>query len=142
MTGAKRGRKPSPLPTGIVSLIRKRWGVEFYAEGWPDVGPTFVVSKREPSGRRPGRPAGRKPVMATKPSEERARTLKTPRARALRDGMLAGLELIVLRARMQTYETRRYSRESAVLAAMADFRWPNRSARELKRLLLTMRRGL
>lgn len=131
------------MPTGIARVVRKRWEVEFYAKGWPDgVGPTFVVLKREPSGRRPGRPAGRKPVMAAKPSEERVRTLKTPRARALRNRVLAGLELIVLRVRMQTYEALGYSRESALQAALANFNWRNRSAGELKRLLLVMRRGI
>ena len=41
--GAKRGRKPSPLPTGMARAVRTRSGVEFYAEGWPEgVGPTWA----------------------------------------------------------------------------------------------------
>ena len=49
--------------------------------------------------------------------------------------------MIALRARMKIYEAQGCSRESAVLAAMADFDWPNRAKTgEVKRVLLEMRR--
>ena len=51
------------------------------------------------------------------------------------------MAMIVLRPRMKIYETQGCSRESAVLAAMADFDWPNRAKTgEVKRVLLEMRR--
>ena len=84
--GAKRGRKPSPLPTGMVRAVRTRSGVEFYAEGWPEgIGPTAGVAKRNPTGRKPGRPAGAKIVVRAEPSEKRRRSLKTTRDHLLRD---------------------------------------------------------
>lgn len=86
------------------------------AEGWPEgVGPTAGTAKRNPSGRKPGRP-------------------KRPFPEALK--------LIVLRSRVKTYEAQGYSRESATLAAMTDFHWPQRAkAGEVKRVLLEMRRA-
>lgn len=55
--------------------------------------------------------------------------------------MLNEIAMIVLRTRMKIYETQGCSRETAVLAAMADFDWPRRAeANELKRVLLAMRR--
>jgi hypothetical protein len=100
----------------MARAVRTRSGVWFYAEGWLEsMGPTAGVAKRVSTGRRPGRPR-----------------------RSLRQA----LELIVLRTRMKTYEAQGYSRESAVLAAMADFHWPKRTAAgELKRVLLEMRRS-
>ena len=99
----------------MVRAVRTRSGVEFYAEGWPEgIGPTAGVAKRNPTGRKPGRP-------------------KRPFRKAL--------EMIVLRTRMKIYEAQGCSRESAVLAAMADFDWPKRAEEgEVKRVLLEMRR--
>jgi hypothetical protein len=113
--GVKRGRKPLPLPTGMARAVRTRGGVEFYADGWPEgIGPTWGVVKRNPSGRKPGRPK--------RPFRE-------------------GLKLIVLRTRMKTYEAQGCSRESAVLSAMADLHWRNGDKpAEVKRVLLEMRR--
>jgi hypothetical protein len=122
--------------------VRTRSGVEFYAEGWPEgIGPTAGVAKRNPSRQKPGRPAGGNIVVRAEPSKKRRRSLKTARDHLLRDRMLNAVAMIVLRARMKTYETRGCSRESAVLAAMADFDWPNRDKiGEVKRVLLDMRR--
>jgi hypothetical protein len=105
-----------PLPTGMVRAARTRSRIEYYAEGWPEgEGPTWGIAKRNPSGRKPGRPK--------QPLREK-------------------LKLIVLRARMKTYETQGSKREGAVLAAMADLNWPKRAkAAEIKRVLLDMRRS-
>lgn len=55
--------------------------------------------------------------------------------------MLNAIAMIALRTRMKIYEAQGCSRESAVLAAMADFYWPNRAKTgEVKRVLLAMRR--
>jgi hypothetical protein len=99
----------------MVRAVRTRSGVEFYAEGWPEsMGPTAGVAKRVSTGRRPGRPR-----------------------RSLRQQQ----KLIVLWTVTKTYEAQEYSRQSAALAAMADFHWPKRAeAGEVKRVLLEMRR--
>lgn len=128
-TGAKRGRKPLPLPPGIKRIVRTRDRIDFYAEGWPESdGPTYGLLKRKP--RRVAQRPGRRPVPL-KPRPGRPR-------RKLREA----IALIILFERARTYVTHGYSRESAVLAAMADFQWRDRRAQELKRLLLTMRRGV
>ena len=112
---SKRGRPRKPPPTGMAEAVHTRWADHFHAPGSrKELGPTWGTAKRKPSGRKPGRP-------------------KRPLRQAI--------ELFVLRERMEAYEARGYSRQSAVLAAMHDFKLPNREkAGEVKRVLLAIRR--
>jgi hypothetical protein len=128
-TGAKRGRKPLPLPPGIKRIVRTRDRTDFYADGWPESdGPTYSLLKRKL--RRVAQQPGRRSVPQKSPPGR-------PR-RKLGDAIV----LIILFERAQTYVAQGYSCQSAVLAAMADFKWRDRRAQELKRLLLIMRRGV
>lgn len=131
-----------PLPTGMVRDVRTRSSIEFYAEGWPEgVGPTAGIAKRNPSGRKPGRPAGGELVIRAEPSEKRRLSLKTPRDHLLRDRMLNALAMIVLRSVTARYETRGESLEGSIKAAMIDLNWPKRSAAEIDRIRTRFRRA-
>ena len=128
-TGAKRGRKPLPLPPGIKRIVRTRDRIDFYTDGWPESdGPTYSLLKRRP--RRFAQQPGRRPVpLKLRPGRPRRKLRKA-------------IALITLFERARTYMAQGYTRERAVLAAMADFEWRVQRVQELKRLLLIMRRGV
>jgi diadenosine tetraphosphatase ApaH/serine/threonine PP2A family protein phosphatase len=128
-TGAKRGRKPLPLPPGIRRIVRTRDRIDFYADGWPESdGPTCSLLRRKP--RRFVQQPGRRPVpLKWRPGRPRRK-------------LCEAIALIILFERVRTYMAQGYKRESAVLAAMADFEWRVQRVQELERLLLIMRRGV
>jgi hypothetical protein len=110
----KRGRPPKPAPEGVVRIERDRHEIRYWKADWPEEqGPTFVVVKK-PSKKSPGRP---------KASIEDQR------------------KLLRLRIATAAHEARGAKLEAAILAAMSDLDWPDRSAAELERIRTRFRRA-
>jgi hypothetical protein len=104
------------MPEGIVRVERDRHEVRYWAAGWPEeLGPTFVIIKK-PSTKAAGRP---------KASIEDQR------------------KLLHLRIATAAHEARGKTFEAAILAAMSDLDWPDRSrsVAEIERIRSRFRRA-
>jgi hypothetical protein len=102
------------MPEGIVRVEHYRHEVRYWAAGWPEeLGPTFVIVKN-PSKKTAGRP---------KASTETQR------------------KLLRLRIATAAYEARGEKLEAAILAAMNDLDWPDRSVAEIERIRIRFRRA-
>jgi hypothetical protein len=110
----KRGRPPTPTPEGVARVERDRHEIRYWAVGWPEeLGPTFVIIKT-PSTKTAGRP---------KASIEDQR------------------KLLRLRIATAAHEARGKTFEAAILAAMSDLDWPDRSVAEIERIRSRFRRA-
>ena len=95
------------MPEGVVRVERDRHEIRYWKADWPEeLGPTFVILKK-PSKKRAGRP---------KSSIEDQR------------------KLLRLRIATAAYEARGKTLEAAILAAMSDLDWPDRSVAEIERV--------
>jgi hypothetical protein len=113
----------------MARIDRGRDRDDFYAVGWPEAeGPTFSISKRKPQR------FSRLPARRAIPLKRRPGRPKRPLREAI--------ALFILFERAKTYIAQGSSREGAVMAAMLDFKWPDDRPQEVKRLLLTWRRGV
>jgi hypothetical protein len=102
------------MPEGVVRVEHGRHEVRYWRVGWPEeLGPTFVVIKK-PSKKSPGRP---------KASIEDQR------------------KLLRLRIATAAHEARGKKLEAAILAAMSDLDWPDRSVAEIERIRTRFRRA-
>jgi hypothetical protein len=110
----KRGRPPKPLPKGIARVGRDRHEVRYWAANWPEeLGATFVIIKT-PSKKTAGRPKA---------------SIKDQR------------KFLRLRIASAAYEARGEKLEAAILAAMSDLDWPDRSVAEIERIRSRFRRA-
>jgi hypothetical protein len=102
------------MPEGVVRVERDRREIRYWTADWPEgQGPTFVVVKK-PSKKRVGRP---------KASAEEQR------------------KLLRLRIATAAHEARGATLEAAILAAMSDLDWPDRSVAEIERIRTRFRRA-
>jgi hypothetical protein len=95
------------MPEGVVRVEHGRHQVRYWSADWPEeLGPTYVILKK-PSRRAPGRP---------------------------RTGIEDQRKLMRLRMATALYEHRGESFEAAIIAAMIDLDWPDRTAAEIERI--------
>jgi hypothetical protein len=102
------------MPEGVVRVERDRHEIRYWTADWPErQGPTSVVVKN-PSKKRAGRPNA---------------------------GIEDQRKLLRLRIATAAHEARGAKLEAAILAAMSDLDWPDRSVTEIERVRTRFRRA-
>jgi hypothetical protein len=158
----KRGRKPLPLPTGIVRAEYLRREIRYWAHGWlEELDPTWVIRKKPAA-----KPVGRPKFSDRERALTQLRTAMAPyldsgancqaairaamsdidwkvQSDAEVDRIQNALKHTLMRLWIATtaHEVRGESLEGSIIAAMTDLDWPDQSADEIERIRTRFRRA-